>query len=117
MIKITGNCNIFLKKEIDQGSSTLSKCLRQLWWSIGKEYLGLRMLKGVTYLYKKLHYRCLAWRHRKLVIRKSFTVLEFQEIRISTLIEAAFQKCSQEKVFWKYAANLQEYTQAVEWFQ
>ena len=25
-------------------------------------------------------------------------------------IEAALQKCSQEKVFWKYAANLQENT-------
>ena len=26
--------------------------------------------------------------------------------------EAALQKCSQEKVFWKYAANLQENTHA-----
>ena len=27
-----------------------------------------------------------------------------------TLPEAAFQGCSKEKVFWKYAANLQENT-------
>ena len=26
--------------------------------------------------------------------------------------EAATQRCSEEKVFWKYAANLQENTQA-----
>ena len=31
--------------------------------------------------------------------------------------EAATQRCSQEKVFWKYAANLQENTHAELWFQ
>ena len=30
--------------------------------------------------------------------------------------EAATQRCSEEKVFWKYAANLQENTQADVWF-
>ena len=30
--------------------------------------------------------------------------------------EAATQRCSEEKVFWKYAANLQENTQADGWF-
>ena len=31
--------------------------------------------------------------------------------------EAAVQRCSSEKVFWKYAANLQENTHAKVWFQ
>ena len=31
--------------------------------------------------------------------------------------EAALQRCSEEKVFWKYAANLQENTHAEMWFQ
>ena len=31
--------------------------------------------------------------------------------------EAATQRCSLEKVFWKYAANLQENTHAEGWFQ
>ena len=31
--------------------------------------------------------------------------------------EAATQRCSQEKLFWKYAANLQENTRAEVWFQ
>ena len=31
--------------------------------------------------------------------------------------EAAVQRCSLEKVFWKYAANLQENTHAEVWFQ
>ena len=31
--------------------------------------------------------------------------------------EAAIQRCSEEKVFWKYAANLQENTHAKVWFQ
>ena len=31
--------------------------------------------------------------------------------------EAATQKCSWEKKFWKYAANLQENTYAEVWFQ
>ena len=30
--------------------------------------------------------------------------------------EVAVQRCSQEKVFWKYAANLQENTHAEVWF-
>ena len=29
--------------------------------------------------------------------------------------EAALQRCSEEKVFWKYAANLQEYTHVEKW--
>ena len=33
------------------------------------------------------------------------------------LSEAAVQKCSSEKVFWKYAANLQESTYVKVWFQ
>ena len=32
-------------------------------------------------------------------------------------LEAAIQRCSQEKVFWKYAANLLENTHAEVWFQ
>ena len=31
--------------------------------------------------------------------------------------EAVTQRCSYEKVFWKYAANLQENTHAEVWFQ
>ena len=31
--------------------------------------------------------------------------------------EAAVQRCSSEKVFWKYAANLQENTHTKVWFQ
>ena len=31
--------------------------------------------------------------------------------------EAATQRCSKEKVFWKFAANLQENTHAEVWFQ
>ena len=31
--------------------------------------------------------------------------------------EAALQTCSREKVFWKYAENLQENTHAEVWFQ
>ena len=33
------------------------------------------------------------------------------------IIEAAHQWCSYEKVFWKYAADLQEKTHAKLWFQ
>ena len=31
--------------------------------------------------------------------------------------EAALQRCSQEKVIWKYAANLKKKTHAEVWFQ
>ena len=31
--------------------------------------------------------------------------------------EAALQRCSCEKVFWKYASNLQDNTHAEVWFQ
>ena len=31
--------------------------------------------------------------------------------------EAAIRRCSQEKVFWKYAANLQENAHVEVWFQ
>ena len=31
--------------------------------------------------------------------------------------EAATQRCSEEKVFWKYSANLQKNTHAEVWFQ
>ena len=31
--------------------------------------------------------------------------------------EAALQRCSWEKMFWKYAADLQENTHAEVWFQ
>ena len=31
--------------------------------------------------------------------------------------EAAIQRCSYEKVFWKYAENLQDNTHAEVWFQ
>ena len=32
-------------------------------------------------------------------------------------LEAALQRCSYEKMFWKYAANVQEDTHAEVWFQ
>ena len=35
----------------------------------------------------------------------------------SWVAEAALQRCSQEKVFWKYSANLQENTHAEVRFQ
>ena len=37
--------------------------------------------------------------------------------RVVIISEAAAQMCSQEKVFWKYAANLQENTHAEVWYQ
>ena len=33
------------------------------------------------------------------------------------MLEAAFQRCSEEKVFWKNAASLQENTHPEVWFQ
>ena len=32
-------------------------------------------------------------------------------------LEAAIQRCSYKKVFWKYAANLRDNTHAKVWFQ
>ena len=39
--------------------------------------------------------------------------------RIWTIMntEAAAQRCSMKKVFWKYAANIQENSHAEVWFQ
>ena len=37
---------------------------------------------------------------------------EVFEIAMKDYPEAAVQRCSSEKVFWKYAANLQENTRA-----
>ena len=36
---------------------------------------------------------------------------------VTNITEAANQRCSKEKVFWKYAANLLESTHANVWFQ
>ena len=36
---------------------------------------------------------------------------------ILVVSEAALQRCSWEKVFWKYVANLQENTHVEVWFQ
>ena len=36
---------------------------------------------------------------------------------LKNMSEAALHRCSQEKVSWKYAANLQESTNAEMWFQ
>ena len=38
-------------------------------------------------------------------------------VTFSAMNEAATQRCSYEKVFWKYAANLEEITHAEVWFQ
>ena len=43
----------------------------------------------------------------------SITSLSFLE---EEKLEAALQRCSQEKVFWKYTANLQENTYVEVWF-
>ena len=40
----------------------------------------------------------------------------FAIIGVLLMLEAAFQRCSQEKVFWKHAASLQENTHPAEWF-
>ena len=39
------------------------------------------------------------------------------EIILLQITEAAVNRCSLEKVFWKYAANLQQNTHAEVWFQ
>ena len=57
----------------------------------------------------------------------NYLITNFLNKRDSTVIvswefkyifpQAALQRCSCEKVFWKYAANLQENTHAEMWFQ
>ena len=45
-----------------------------------------------------------------------FLIVRISNLSVQTL-EAAAQRCSLEKVFWKYAANLQENTDAEVRFQ
>ena len=40
-----------------------------------------------------------------------------KSFNLMKLSEAAIKRCSYKKVFWKYAANLQENTHAEVWFQ
>ena len=47
--------------------------------------------------------------------KKNFTLLDLHTKFVSVKMfssEAAFQRCSYKKMFWKYAANLQENTHA-----
>ena len=41
----------------------------------------------------------------------------YKQFEWKELSKAAIQRCSYEKVFWKYAANLQDNTHAEIWFQ
>ena len=54
-------------------------------------------------------------------LEKNIEALVFHRILLIILenltAEAAIQRCSYKKVFWKYAANLQENTHAKVWFQ
>ena len=43
-------------------------------------------------------------------------IIKFMGLQVE-MTEAVAQKCSWQKVFWKYAANLQENTHAKVWFQ
>ena len=55
---------------------------------------------------------------KKVSSRKKFLLKK--QVFINWFIkvpEAATQRCSEKKVFWKYAANLQENTHAEVWFQ
>ena len=57
---------------------------------------------------------------RQIKMNKLEFPIEFLEAafsRYSQSTEAAIQRCSYEKVFWKYAANSQENTHAEVWFQ
>ena len=47
-----------------------------------------------------------------LLINDAFRIVCTKEVS-----EAAIQMCSWEKMFWKYAVNLQENTHAEVWFQ
>ena len=44
--------------------------------------------------------------------REAITQIRITNSLIQRTTEAALRRCSQEKVFWKYAANLQENTYA-----
>ena len=48
---------------------------------------------------------------------KSGKVAENAFTFLQTILDAGLERCSWEKVFWKYAANLQENTHAEVWFQ
>ena len=52
-----------------------------------------------------------------LALRNKGKLFLFDITVIFEAPEAATQKCSLEKKFWKYAANLQENTYAEVWFQ
>ena len=55
------------------------------------------------------------WKVAFILRPNIFETLSYQ-IKVIAKSEAATQRCSQEKVFWKYAANLQENTHAEVWF-
>ena len=46
-----------------------------------------------------------------------FTYASENLFLVYDISDAAHQRCSKEKLFWKYAANLQENTHAGVWFQ
>ena len=51
------------------------------------------------------------------IVRGLSYVWETWNLVLSEAAEAAFRGCFLEKMFWKYAANLQENTHAEVWFQ
>ena len=53
---------------------------------------------------------------RGCVVVKLLT-LKINQVTTFMYVEAAIQRCSYKKVFWKYAANLQENTHDEVWFQ
>ena len=58
--------------------------------------------------------------NKKVLYEKSRSKIDFIETGCSVIAylfpEAARHRCSYEKVFWKYATNLQENTQTEVWF-
>ena len=53
----------------------------------------------------------------RLSEEKQFIKYLWLELLGDILKPLAVQRCSEEKLFWKYAANLQENTHAEVWFQ
>ena len=77
------------------------------------EYMTKQLRK---YIMKGWSLKILKIKLRKVLFlyqKKTFTANSTKK-KVS---EAAVQRCSYEKVFWKYAANLQENTHAKVWFQ
>ena len=74
-------------------------------------YDGAFLLLAINYFYEKrsiIH----TWQDSKCTLEAYFEIVINKIQDLISHTEAAVQKCSWEKVFWKYAANLQENTHA-----